>query len=140
MKTGKEPELPETTVRTAQNDFVLCSVFELLRALALCVSLSVDFSRSFGEQELCGYRDGVQSGFCSGFGFIIHDDTVLWRVRRGGGHYWWESSAPRCVEEDGGGFATHLGCHLSDGRKREASCAFGEAGSSRRRRRRRRRR
>jgi hypothetical protein len=23
----------------------------------------VDFSRSFGEQELCGYRDGIQSGF-----------------------------------------------------------------------------
>jgi hypothetical protein len=48
----------------------------------------VDFSRSFGEQELCGYRDGIQSGFFfSGFGFIIHDDTALWRVRRGGGHY-----------------------------------------------------
>jgi hypothetical protein len=50
LKTGKEPDLPETTVRTAQNDFVFCSVFSLLLALALSLSLSL--SRWISQEVL----------------------------------------------------------------------------------------
>ncbi len=50
--------------------------------LSRWISQEVLENKSFVVTEMEFNRD-----FFSGFGFIIHDDTALWRVRRGGGHY-----------------------------------------------------